>query len=261
MLKHIKDVALLLEHQDVSQDTVDLLKRDPRVSVQRLVHKWELRFEKVNREFARVRALYEHERNFYEQGCKFVAGVDEAGRGPLAGPVVVAAVILPVAYHISYLNDSKKLSAAQRDEIYRIIKCEAVAVYHSVIDVEQIDKVNIYQATKIGMYTAINGLLPKPQAVLIDAVPLSDLPMPALSIIGGDGVSASIAAASIVAKVERDRIMEELHRQYPEYGFNRHKGYATQDHLNALRRYGPCPVHRKSFAPVKNNDSPEMSLF
>ena len=174
------------------------------------------------------------------------------GRGPLAGPVVVASVILPENFFIEKINDSKKLSEATREKIYDIIMENAIAVNRAIIDEKTIDRVNIYQAAMNGMYEAIYGLNPKPDAVLIDAMPLESLDIYHQSIIKGDAKSASIAAASIVAKVERDRMMNEFDKIYPQYGFAKNKGYGTSEHLEALRKYGPCEIHRKSFEPIKS---------
>ena len=163
---------------------------------------------------------------------------------------MVAAVILPLGCFLPKLNDSKKLSPKARDVLYDLIQENAISVGCAIVDEKTIDRINIYQATINGMYEAIFSLKPEPQKVLIDAVPLDRLPMPSLSIIKGDAKSASIAAASIVAKVTRDRLMLQYDRQYPEYGFAQHKGYGTAQHIEALRRFGPCPIHRRSFEPV-----------
>jgi ribonuclease HII len=247
----VAQISALLSEQEISLETINRLKMDARISVKRLIDKWETHLRKAQRERERIAALYEYERQLNNEGYSLVAGVDEAGRGPLAGPVMVAAVILPPDCYLPGLNDSKKLTSSQREKLYEEIKNIAIAVNRCAVSPEIIDDINIYQATIRGMYTAIAGLLPVPQAVLIDAVPLPELFIPSKSIISGDQVSASIAAASIIAKVERDQIMNELDCQYPKYGFNRHKGYGTQEHMEALAKYGPCPYHRQSFAPVK----------
>lgn len=200
----------------------------------------------------RVAALYEYERQAANEGFELVAGVDEAGRGPLAGPVAVAAVILPKEIYLPYLNDSKKLSEKRREILYDIIKEKAIAYGVVFVDRETIDRENIYQATQNGMYDAILKLNPKPEKVLIDAMPLEKLPIPHLSIVKGDAKSASIAAASVLAKVTRDRFMKEMDEVYPEYGFKNHKGYGTKAHIEAIKKYGPCPLHRKTFEPVKS---------
>ena len=164
----------------------------------------------------------------------------------------MAAVILPHDLCLPKLNDSKKISAKVREELFDEIQEKAIAVGTALIDAQTIDRVNIYQATINGMYEAIFSLRPEPQEVLIDAVPLDKLPMPSASIIKGDAKSASIAAASIIAKVTRDRLMDEYDKVYPEYGFAQHKGYGTAQHIEALKKYGPCPIHRRSFEPVRS---------
>ncbi len=194
--------------------------------------------------------LYAFEEELEDKGYKHVAGVDEVGRGPLAGPVVVAAVILPQNKRIKGINDSKKLSEKKREELYKVIMKEALAVSISYIYEDVIDKINIYEATKQGMLEAISKLEIKPDHVLIDAMPLRELEIEHTSIIHGDALSASIGAASIVAKVTRDHFMEKMDFKYPNYGFARHKGYCTKEHLKALEQYGPCEIHRKSFSPV-----------
>ena len=161
-------------------------------------------------------------------------------------------MILPRGLYLPKLNDSKKISAKVREELYELLQEKAVAVGTALVDAKTIDRVNIYQATINGMYEAIFSLQPEPQKVLIDAVPLEGLPMPSLSLVKGDAKSASIAAASIIAKVTRDRLMDAYDKEYPQYGFARHKGYGTAEHIEALRKYGPCPIHRLSFEPVKS---------
>ncbi len=194
--------------------------------------------------------LYAFEEELEDKGYKYVAGVDEVGRGPLAGPVVVAAVILPQNKRIKGINDSKKLSEKKREELYKVIMKEALAVSIAYVYEDVIDKINIYEATKQGMLEAISKLEIKPDHVLIDAMPLRELEIEHTSIIHGDALSASIGAASIVAKVTRDHFMEKMDFKYPNYGFARHKGYCTKEHLKALEQYGPCEIHRKSFSPV-----------
>ncbi|WP_413782467.1 ribonuclease HII [Anaeroselena agilis] len=253
----VAEAAAALTADNVAPETLELLGADPRVAVARLVARWRRRREALAAEERRLDNLFKYERALYEQGRMLVAGVDEAGRGPLAGPVVVGAVILPPGCRLPGLDDSKKLTAAERDDLYERIKATAVAVSHAVVGVEDIDRINIYQATVQGMYAAVAALTPAPEAVLVDAVPLRLLTMPHQPIIDGDALSASIAAASVIAKVERDRLMAALDAEYPDYGFARHKGYGTPEHLAALRRLGPCAIHRRSFAPVRG----EGSLF
>lgn len=245
-------IAELLEDQSLSAVTMNSLQQDKRVSVSRLLARWQKKQAALLAEQQRIQNLYRHERVLAAEGYQLIAGVDEAGRGPLAGPLVVGAVILPLGCHLPSLNDSKKLSARQREELYDTIREVAISVQHTVIDREAIDQMNIYNATVSGMYQVIGDLEQKPEAVLVDAVPLPALTIHSLSLIGGDGISASIGAASIIAKVERDRLMMEFDLQYPHYGFARHKGYGTPEHLRALQKYGPCPIHRKSFEPIKS---------
>ena len=209
------------------------------------------RYERIQRERERLDAMYVYERAAVAAGHTLVAGVDEAGRGPLAGPVAVAAVILPHEAHLPRINDSKKLSAAVREELFAQISDIAISYHVALIDAETIDRMNILQATRMGMYEAIAALTPAPDEVLIDAVQLK-LSMPSQSIIKGDAKSASIAAASILAKVTRDRLMDEYDSTYPNYGFAKHKGYGTREHIEAIRAYGVCPLHRKSFEPIRS---------
>lgn len=180
----------------------------------------------------------------------WIAGVDEAGRGPLAGPVFAAAVILPVRWCLPGLTDSKKLNARQREELFAEICSKAVSVGIGCAEVGEIDSLNILNATLLAMQRAVSGLDPVPDEALIDGNRCPDLPCPARAIVGGDLSEPSISAASIIAKVTRDRIMMEMHEKYPDYGFDQHKGYGTRRHLEALERLGPCEIHRRSFAPV-----------
>lgn len=183
---------------------------------------------------------------------QYIAGVDEAGRGPLAGPVVVAAVILDARRPIDGLNDSKKLSETKRETLFPLIVERALAYSVVVIEREEIDRINIFQATMAGMTRALLGLTPAATEALIDGNRLpKDLPCPARAIVGGDALEPSISAASILAKVSRDRLMVAMDTQFPGYGFAEHKGYPTPVHLAALQRLGPCVEHRRSFAPVK----------
>ena len=204
--------------------------------------------------------LYEFEEGLYDKGYHYICGVDEAGRGPLAGPVVVAACILPPFLRIEGINDSKKLTAKKRSDLYKIIVKSALAYSVVFINEKEIDELNIYQATKKGMLLAIEGLKTAPDYALIDAMPLSELKLPHDSIIHGDARCASVAAASIIAKVTRDEYMEKMDVKYPNYGFRKHKGYGTKAHLEALEKYGPCEIHRKTYAPVSKYFSKQMTL-
>ncbi len=195
-------------------------------------------------------APYRYEARAWRAGVTRVAGVDEAGRGPLAGPVVAAAVVLAPDRRVRGLADSKLLVAERREELFQIIQERALAVGVGIVDHETIDRVNILEATRLAMRQALAGLAVQPELVITDFVRLPDLPCPQRNLVGGDARCASVAAASIVAKVTRDRIMVEADRRFPEYGFARHKGYATPEHLAALDRHGPCPLHRRTFAGV-----------
>jgi ribonuclease HII len=190
------------------------------------------------------------ERKAREAGFSRIAGVDEAGRGPLAGPVVAAAVMLPNDLLIRGLTDSKRVSEKERDRLFDVIREKSVCFGIGIADERTIDEVNILQATIIAMESALKQLIPPPDYLLIDALTLPHVTLPQNGIIKGDCRSHNIAAASILAKVTRDRLMIELHEQYPEYNFKRHKGYGTREHLDLLRKYGPCDAHRKSFDPV-----------
>ena len=195
--------------------------------------------------------LLKYEKALYKEGYNLIAGVDEVGRGPLVGPVVTAAVILPKKYKLDGLNDSKKLTAKQRDKFYDILRKDAISIGIGMCDAQIIDEINIYEATKVAMKEAINNLSVKPDYVLIDAMKL-DLDIPHLPIIKGDAKSLSIAAASVIAKVTRDRMMDELDKEYPEYGFKKHKGYPTKQHLEALKKYGPLKNYRFTYGPVRD---------
>ena len=195
--------------------------------------------------------LYQYERELIKQGIKLIAGVDEVGRGPLVGPVVTAAVILPVNYQLAGLTDSKKLTPKKRDFFYDIIMRDAVAVSIGMKNAEVIDKVNIYEATKLAMIEAINGLNVKPEHILIDAMPL-DISISHTSIIKGDAKSLSIAAASVIAKVTRDRMMDELDLKYPMYNYKKNKGYPTKEHIEAINKYGIIDGYRKTYGPVRD---------
>lgn len=192
--------------------------------------------------------MKEYENELYNKGIKYIAGIDEVGRGPLVGPVVTAAVILPKDFYDQRINDSKKLSAKKRELLYDIIMENAISVGIGICDEDIIDSVNILEATKIAMIAAINDLNVKPEHLLIDAVKI-DIDIPSTSIIKGDAKSESIAAASIVAKVTRDRMMIELDKKYPMYDFKHNMGYGTKKHIEAIEKYGIIKEHRKTFTP------------
>ena len=192
---------------------------------------------------------YKYERELNENGIELIAGVDEVGRGPLIGPVVAAAVILPKNYELTGLTDSKKLSEKKREAFYEMIKRDALAIGIGVVDEKRIDEINIYEATKEAMKKAISELRIKPEHVLIDAMPL-DIDVPTTSIIKGDLLSISISAASVIAKVTRDHMLYELDKKYPMYGLKNNKGYGTKKHIDAIKEYGITKYHRLSYKPV-----------
>ncbi|WP_251440145.1 ribonuclease HII [Veillonella intestinalis] len=248
----VKDIKALLESNRFEFDVLLWAQEDSRSSVRKLASAYVMRQKKKLLEVQRLEALYTYEASFYEEGIYEVAGVDEVGRGPIAGPVTVAAVILPPHTHIAGLNDSKKIAPHKRELIYDEIMAQAVAVSCISYSPEKIDELNIYRATREAMYEAIRTLKVPAKAVLVDAMPLPDLTIPVESLVKGDMKSASIAAASIIAKVTRDRYMESLEAEYPGYGFAIHKGYYTPLHREALEQQGVTPLHRKSFEPIKS---------
>lgn len=195
--------------------------------------------------------LYIYEKELINNGITLIGGIDEVGRGPLVGPVVASCVILPVNYKLEGLTDSKKLTEKKRNEFYDILMKEAVSIGIGIIDEKRIDEINIYEATKEAMISAINNMDIKPEHILIDAMKL-DISIPSTSIIKGDSKSLSIAAASVIAKVTRDRMLDSLHEKYPMYDFIHNKGYPTKKHLEAIKEYGIIKEHRKSYGPVKD---------
>lgn len=205
----------------------------------------ELKGERLEKELARLEQMKEYEYTY--AACSAICGIDEAGRGPLAGPVVAGAVILPVDCQILYLNDSKKLSEKRREELYLEIQEKAAAWSVGIVDPGTIDEINILQADYLAMRKAIEGLKIRPDLLLNDAVTIPEVDILQVAIVKGDAKSVSIAAASVMAKVTRDHMMQEYDRLYPEYGFAKHKGYGTAAHIAALKEYGPCPIHRRTF--------------
>jgi ribonuclease HII len=205
------------------------------------------KLEAEENEYNRFQEMCKYERDLFSRGYKLIAGIDEAGRGPLAGPVVAGAVILPENVYIRYLNDSKQLTPKLREELYLEIKEKAVSYGVGIVDEKRIDTVNILNAAKEAMKQAVRELLQKPEMLLIDAIHLDDIEIPQISIIKGDCLSVSVAAGSIIAKVTRDKLIEKFDEVYPEYGFARNKGYPTGDHIEAIKKYGICPIHRLSF--------------
>ena len=218
---------------------------DERSGVIKLVDTARKRCDRYEKELQRTEALKKYEKEYDKYS--YICGIDEVGRGPLAGPVVAGAVILPKDCDILYINDSKKLSAAKREELYDIIMEKAVAVGIGMVGPDRIDEINILQATYEAMRQAIGKLDPQPALILNDAVTIPQVTIPQVPIIKGDAKSISIGAASIVAKVTRDRLMETYADIYPEYGFAGNKGYGSAEHIAALKQYGPTPIHRRSF--------------
>ncbi|MDD6710955.1 ribonuclease HII [Sharpea porci] len=203
----------------------------------------------------------QYENEAYQKGYHYIIGLDEAGRGPMAGPLVVGGVIFPKGFYDERINDSKKLTEKKREALYDFIIEKALAYDIEVISVEEVDKLNVYEASRTGMRRIIERIGVKPDFALTDAMPLGDDAIDHLSIIKGDAKSMSIGGASILAKVTRDRIMKEYAKIYPEYGFEKHKGYVTKAHKEALAKYGICPIHRRSFKPVQDVLHQQLSLF
>jgi ribonuclease HII len=245
----LKDIEEEIKHLDIDSALAELLFLQGQygTSLEKLIIKYQKKKAASDKEKQRLYKMSMYEREAYRKGCRFVAGIDEAGRGPLAGPVVAAAVVLPENIHIEKLNDSKKLSPIQRDVLYDIIREKAVSYGVGIVDEKCIDEINILNATKKAMKIAVNSLKSTPDLLLIDAVDLSDTGIECIPIIRGDSLSVSIAAASIIAKVTRDRLIDKMDAVYPQYGFKKHKGYGTEEHINAIKKYGICPIHRISF--------------
>ena len=248
-IKEIKERLATID--DLDHPLFEELILDGRAGVQAAISKRKRELQKQVDEDLRLEKMLAYEKELYAQGIDLIAGVDEVGRGPLAGPVVAAAVILPKACKILGLNDSKKIPKSKHKEIYEAVLQNAIAIGIGIKDNQVIDQVNIYEATKLAMMEAIGQLEPQPQHLLIDAMKL-DLPIPQTSIIKGDANSLSIAAASIVAKVTRDQMMEKFDREYPGYDFAQNAGYGTAKHLAGLDQLGVTPIHRRSFEPVKS---------
>ena len=247
----ISEVKELLAGEPTAEQLATL-KDDERSGVQRLVASYYKRLEKEALERERFDKMLTFEKEYYAQGMQYVAGVDEAGRGPLAGPLVIAAVILPQDVFISGLNDSKQISAVKRDKLYDEIIAKAVAIEVNIVSVSNIDKYNIYSATQRGMAEVLEHLPVRPQVALIDAMPVQVKDMETVPIVHGDALSVSIAAASIIAKVTRDRIMERLDEKFPAYGFANNKGYGSGAHMQAIAEFGATKWHRRSYEPVKS---------
>lgn len=246
----IKEIKDLLAKEPVDPDLLKKLAENQRSGVKKLLASYQKRQIKLQEKRAAFEQRFSYEKKFWQEG-KIVAGVDEVGRGPLAGPVVTAAVIIDQNFDLLDVNDSKKLSPARRLALYPKILEEAVSVAVGVKSAQVIDQINIYEADRLAMAQAVNDLDRKPDALLVDAmnVPVA---LPQVKLIKGDAKSNSIAAASIVAKVFRDKLMDDYAKIYPQYGFPNNAGYGTKEHIEALKQFGPTPIHRKTFAPVSD---------
>ena len=235
-----------------SEEFLVELELDQRVAVKKLLQAYHKRIEKAELERERFHKMLSYERQYYDEGAKLIAGVDEAGRGPLAGPLVIAAVVMPQEFFISGLNDSKQISASKRDKLYDEILQKALSVSVNIVSISNIDELNIYRATQQGMAEVLLHLDKQPDVALIDAMPVEAGDIKTVSLVHGDALSASIAAASIIAKVTRDRIMEKLDTLYPAYKFANNKGYGSKDHMQAIDQDGVTEWHRRSYEPVKS---------
>ncbi|MDA8352292.1 MAG: ribonuclease HII [Firmicutes bacterium] len=256
----IREIAdRLSREKNISESDLNALLSDPRAGVQKLARSYLKKREAERREQKRIEEMWQFERTYRERGYRLIAGVDEAGRGPLAGPVVAAAVILPDGFDARGLNDSKKLTRDERLSLRSRIEAEATAIGVGVVDHGYIDQHNILQATYEAVRRAVAQLDPKPDCLLLDALRVPGITLEQQDIVKGDALSHSIAAASIIAKTVRDDWMMEAGKRYPQYGFESHVGYSTPDHLAALDRWGVSPIHRKSFAPVKERAKKEWS--
>lgn len=235
----------------IPEDWIAALQADERLGVQRIYQRARQRLEKQGQERRRIESMLEIEQLLWQSGCQQVAGVDEVGMGPLAGPVVAAAVSFPPQAFIPGIDDSKRLPAAKREALTRVVRKQALGVGIGVVGVSEVDQLNVYYAGLLAMRRAVEKLPFRPDHVLLDAKSLPHLSIPQQSVAKGDQRSFSIAAASIVAKTWRDQLMRELHARFPQYGFDHHKGYGTCEHQKALRKHGPCAVHRKSFNVIR----------
>lgn len=251
----------LQRQQPVTAQCLNKLGRDPRQGVRKLHEILKKRYEQERAERLRLQNMLNFERVLWKSGIRVIAGVDEVGVGPLAGPVVAAAVIFPPDTEIAGIDDSKQLEPDQRYKLTSKIRASATAIGVASAEVGEIDHLNIYQAALLAMRRAIEALPLVPEHVLVDARVIPGISIPQNSFNKGDGINFSIAAASIIAKTHRDRLMEELDKEYPGYGFAQHKGYATPEHQHAIREFGPCPIHRLSFQFIRELCGEFSELF
>ena len=252
---------ILQGNQPITAHFLNKLGRDPRQGVRKISEFLKKRYEKERAERLRILNMLNFERVLWKSGIRAVAGVDEVGIGPLAGPVVAAAVIFPPGSELAGVDDSKQLEPEQRVKLEAAIRQSATAIGVGLAEVSEIDHLNIYHAALLAMRRAIEALPLKPEHLLIDARVIPGISIPQNSFNKGDGINFSIAAASIIAKTHRDRLMEELEKKYPGYGFAQHKGYSTSEHQNAIRGLGPCPVHRLSFPFIRELCGEFSELF
>lgn len=249
-MSELKKIGVIKEELQAAEETmlpsfITEYQKDERAGVQKMVQQAQKRLDNLAKERARIETLKKYEKEY--EACGYICGIDEVGRGPLAGPVVAGAVILPKDCNILYINDSKKLSEKKREELYDIIMEQAVATGIGMVGPGRIDEINILQATYEAMREAIHNLSVTPDILLNDAVTIPEVPIRQIPIIKGDAKSISIGAASIIAKVTRDCLMVEYDKVMPEYGFASNKGYGSKEHIEALKKYGPSPIHRRSF--------------
>ncbi|MCM3717178.1 ribonuclease HII [Fictibacillus phosphorivorans] len=251
MKRSIKEWEQLLKDSSAEEISSHLtqLESDERQGAKKLFKTYTNRLLEAEAELKRLEIMCRYEKQCISNGKRLIAGVDEVGRGPLAGPVVAAAVILPEGYMLNGINDSKKLSEKRREELYERITTDAICYSTHLVQPDKIDEINIYQASKLAMTESVCQLMVEPDQLLIDAMEIA-LPIDQIKIIKGDEKSISIAAASIIAKVTRDRYMKKLDQMYPHYGFKTNMGYGTKEHLEALKRFGATEIHRKTFSPV-----------
>ncbi|MFA5528368.1 MAG: ribonuclease HII [Peptostreptococcales bacterium] len=245
----VKELKKIIEKLDKEKyiEFAEKLNKDSRNTVKEMAQQLYSHYNKYKIEYSRIEKMKEFEERLYEKGVSLIAGIDEVGRGPLAGPVVTAAVVLPKDFFVLGINDSKKLTERKREELYALITEKAIDIGIGIVDNRAIDEMNILNATKLAMKVAVERLKRKPEHLLIDALVLGELDIEQTGIVKGDEKSVSIAAASIVAKVTRDRMMVNYHKKYPFYNFQSNKGYGTREHYEGLESNGPCEIHRKSF--------------
>ncbi|MCK8825643.1 ribonuclease HII [Fuchsiella alkaliacetigena] len=250
-IKELKEELTSLELEAISAELLLELAADSRKGVQQLAARLRRQKKRLAADKERLKRMQRYEKELRKQGYSLIGGIDEAGRGPLAGPVVAAVVILPPEIYIQGLNDSKQLSEAKREKLFAVIQKQAIDLGVGIVEAGEIDKINIRQANYRAMRQAIDSLTESPDYLLVDGEEIPGIEIEQQKVVDGDQLSISIAAASIIAKVTRDRILVEYDQQYPEYGFKKHKGYGTEEHVAALEEVGPCAIHRYSFSKVK----------